>query len=55
MDEVHLELMVVLRVHELNCVESHVDGKLCIAHLKPLGMDFELDGVWEGPTDVVLL
>ena len=50
-----MELVVVLRVHKLICVESHADGELCIAYLKPLAMDYELDSVWEGPTDVAFL
>ena len=47
--------MVVLQIHKLISVESHIDGELHVTHLKFLAIDSELDNVWEGPTNVALL
>ena len=47
-------LVVILRVQKLISVESHVDGKPCLAHLIVLVVDSQLYGIWEGSVDVVL-
>ena len=48
----HLEVFILLWVHELISVEHHVRKKLHVAHLMLLPMDFELDGIREGLIDM---
>ena len=34
--------MVVLGVHKLVDIESHINGEICVSHLVALVMDFKL-------------
>ena len=42
-------------IHELIGVESNIYVELHITHLKSVAMNFELDSIGEGPTNVTLL
>ena len=53
--KIYLEIVAVLRIYKIFYVETPIDGKLSVAHLKPFTMDSKLFGIQERPVDVALL